>query len=390
MGKDDGKPGKLDKTFGMKNKKGNKNQQMIAQQQKMQRGGDDDYEKQRLREKKAAEDALNMVLFTEAKKKNEIKRAAEAACAKKQEEKAPDKRNIYEDSREAKEADGMESWDEEKLRSVIEGKGGAGERVKSEIVCKHFLDAIEKKNYGWFWECPNGGDKCQYRHCLPAGYVLKTDAKEVEKKELLLEDIIEEKRKAVVTRTPVTLERLQTWLQAKKDRQAAEEDKKLEEAKEQYKKGKRPAISGRALFTIDPSLFVDDDAAGGVDFEKGGGDDGDDDDDDQRGAVDLTPMAAPDRPITYAPAPAPEEAPAPAPAGSSELDGVDESAFADEDEDEDEDAAGAAVGAGVGEASSSAQGEAAASGPPPAPDLEGVDESLFLGEDFDDAEVDID
>lgn len=388
MGKDDKGP-KVDKTFGMKNKKGNKNQQMIAQQKKMQSGGDD-YEKQKLKEKKAAEDALNMVLFTEAKKKNELKRAAEAACAKKQEEKAPDKRNIYEDSREAKEKDSMDSWDEEKLRAVIEKKGGGGERVKSEIVCKHFLDAIEKRSYGWFWECPNGGDKCQYRHCLPAGYVLKSEAKEVVKTEVLLEDIIEEKRKAITTRTPVTLERLQVWLQAKKDRQAAEQDKKMEEAKEQYKKGKRPVISGRALFTIDPSLFVDDDAAGGVDFERDGGDD-DDDIADQRGSVDLTPMAAPERPITYAPAPAPEEAPAPAPAGPSDLDGVDESAFADEDEEADgDDAAGAAGAAGAGEASSSAQGEAAASGPPPAPDLEGVDESLFLGEDFDDAEVDID
>lgn len=36
-------------------------------------------------------------------------------------------------------------------------------------------DAVEKRTYGWFWECPNGGDKCQYRHALPEGYVLKRD-----------------------------------------------------------------------------------------------------------------------------------------------------------------------------------------------------------------------
>jgi hypothetical protein len=35
------------------------------------------------------------------------------------------------------------------------------------------LDAIESSKYGWFWECPNGGTKCIYQHCLPPGYVLK-------------------------------------------------------------------------------------------------------------------------------------------------------------------------------------------------------------------------
>ena len=41
----------------------------------------------------------------------------------------------------------MADWDEEKLRMVIEKKklGGDGERVKSDIVCKHFLDAIEQR-----------------------------------------------------------------------------------------------------------------------------------------------------------------------------------------------------------------------------------------------------
>ena len=40
-------------------------------------------------------------------------------------------------------------------------------------VCKHFLQAIEKGLYGWFWTCPNGGDKCIYRHALPPGFVFK-------------------------------------------------------------------------------------------------------------------------------------------------------------------------------------------------------------------------
>ena len=31
--------------------------------------------------------------------------------------------------------------------------------------------------FGWFWECPNGGEKCQYRHALPPGFVLKSQKK---------------------------------------------------------------------------------------------------------------------------------------------------------------------------------------------------------------------
>ncbi|KVI00014.1 hypothetical protein Ccrd_021768 [Cynara cardunculus var. scolymus] len=33
--------------------------------------------------------------------------------------------------------------------------------------CKHFLEAVEKKQYSWFWVCPNGGKDCHYRHALP-------------------------------------------------------------------------------------------------------------------------------------------------------------------------------------------------------------------------------
>ena len=54
-------------------------------------------------------------------------------------------------------------------------------------VCKHFLHAIEKGIYGWFWECPSG-DKCIYRHALPPGFVFKKQLKEQE--DLQLQDSI--------------------------------------------------------------------------------------------------------------------------------------------------------------------------------------------------------
>ena len=34
--------------------------------------------------------------------------------------------------------------------------------------------------FGWFWECPNGGEKCQYRHALPPGFILKSERKAAE------------------------------------------------------------------------------------------------------------------------------------------------------------------------------------------------------------------
>lgn len=64
-----------------------------------------------------------------------------------------------------------------------------------EQVCKYFLEAVEKKQYGWFWACPNGGKDCHYRHALPPGYVLKSQMKaliEEEAEKAPIEDEIED------------------------------------------------------------------------------------------------------------------------------------------------------------------------------------------------------
>lgn len=66
--------------------------------------------------------------------------------------------------------------------------------VSSVQVCKYFLDAVEKKQYGWFWECPNGGKNCHYRHALPPGYVLKSQMKALldeESEKISIEEEIE-------------------------------------------------------------------------------------------------------------------------------------------------------------------------------------------------------
>ena len=86
---------------------------------------------------------------------------------------------------------------------------------RTDIICQHFLDAVEKNLYGWLWECPNNGEKCIYTHALPAGYVLNREKKEQERAllagddsdEQTLEEKIEEERAALPNEglTPVTL-----------------------------------------------------------------------------------------------------------------------------------------------------------------------------------------
>lgn len=118
----------------------------------------------------------------------------------------------------------MDTWDQTKLEEVVLNKHG-NPRTTTDIVCKYFLDAIENQKYGWFWECPNGGEnvllssfkefcnidrtlptiepiellfllkigtECKYRHALPPGFVLKSlKKKEDDKEEISIEDFLE-------------------------------------------------------------------------------------------------------------------------------------------------------------------------------------------------------
>lgn len=147
---------------------------------------------------------------------------------------------------------------------------------RTDIICQHFLDAVEKNLYGWFWECPNNGAKCVYTHALPQGYVLERDRKEMEKARLLgddedeltLEEKIEEERAALPSTglTPVTLDSFNDWKKRKAQRKQQEiEDRIKEEAKKGDKKGMN-FLSGKALFKYDPTLFKDDEEAADEDI----------------------------------------------------------------------------------------------------------------------------
>lgn len=88
----------------------------------------------------------------------------------------------------------MEHWDEEQLKNVVSQNERKYTKQKpTEIVCKFFLDAIEKEKYNWNWTCPNGMN-CHYRHCLPPNFVFKKKNEKKEKVESNLEEEIDQER----------------------------------------------------------------------------------------------------------------------------------------------------------------------------------------------------
>ena len=145
--------------------------------------------------------------------------------------------------------------------------------VTTDKICSHFLDAIERSQYGYRWECPNKGNMCQYKHSLPEGYVLEQKGpanpleRDDEDGEQRIEDWIEEERAKLPSEglTPVTLETFMEW----KKKKAAEKEKEIEDKRkaEVKKKGGRGlnVLSGRALFKFDPTLFKDDEGAADAD-----------------------------------------------------------------------------------------------------------------------------
>ncbi|KYK55348.1 CCCH finger DNA binding protein [Drechmeria coniospora] len=272
-----------DRTFGMKNKKGAVAQKQIAQMTTNLKAGGTAEEKRkaaekaaREREKKAAEDArreaaelmnrpaqIQKVPFGVDPKTVLCIFYKKGDCEKGKKckfshdltiERKTEKKNLYSDSRAAedeekekeKKQETSADWDEEQLRKVVLSKKG-NQKTTTEKVCKFFISAIEDGKYGWFWICPNGGDKCMYKHALPPGFILKTKEQRAAEKALLdksplktltLEDFLEsERHKLTGTLTPVTPESFAKWKKDRLDKKAAEE---------QARKAKEN--TGRALF----------------------------------------------------------------------------------------------------------------------------------------------
>lgn len=173
-------------------------------------------------------------------------------------ERKREKLNIYCDQRDSN--DTMENWDENKLKEVVEKKHGEKEKglPKTDIICKNFLEALENSKYGWFWECPNGGDKCHYRHALPAGFVLKRDKKKEKKDEISIEELVENERaKVSLNTTKLTLESFMAWKKRKIEEKRNKNQKEMERKAAEFKAGKNIGLSGREMFTFNPDLVID-------------------------------------------------------------------------------------------------------------------------------------
>ncbi|XP_041646214.1 zinc finger CCCH domain-containing protein 15 [Cheilinus undulatus] len=298
-----------DKTFGLKNKKGAKQQKYIknvtqqvkyGQQSARQAAQAEADKTTKKADKKKELDELNE-LFKPVVAAQKVSKGVDpksvlcaffkqGQCTKGDKckfshdlsmERKCEKRSVYVDERdEDLEKDTMENWDEKKLEEVVNKKHGEAEKkkAKTQIVCKYFLDAIENNKYGWFWVCPGGGDSCMYRHALPPGFVLKKDKKKEEKEEeISLEELIENERAALgpdVTR--ITLETFLAWKKRKRQEKVDRAREEMEKKKADFKAGKSLVVSGREVFEFRPEL-VDDDDAEATDTKYANSDEEDDD-----------------------------------------------------------------------------------------------------------------
>uniref|UniRef100_A0A224XKZ0 Zinc finger CCCH domain-containing protein 15 n=1 Tax=Panstrongylus lignarius TaxID=156445 RepID=A0A224XKZ0_9HEMI len=267
-----------DKTFGLKNKKGAKQQKFIQQVEKQVKSGGVPARKQQEEPKKDKDAKLKeqkemAMLFKPVQKVEKGADPKSVICAFFKQgqctkgakckfshdlavERKSEKRSIYVDMRDNDMPQGDDKFMETMDRTGEDGKN----RPTTDIVCRYFLDAVEHNNYGWFWNCPNG-ENCIYRHALPQGYVLKKDKKKEKKDDLIsLEDLIEKERAALASTkfTKITLETFLAWkkrkLKEKKEAAQREEDKK----KQDYKAGKASGLSGREMFSFNPELAAGD------------------------------------------------------------------------------------------------------------------------------------
>jgi len=270
-----------DKTFGLKNKKGAKQQKFIQRvEHQVQHGGTKtarELEKEREKDKLKKDEKQKQLAELNAlfKPVQNLGKGADpksvlcqffkqGSCGKGNKckfshdlaiERKAEKRSIYSDARD-EEVDTSNMTPEEMqamfAKKEAEAKSG---RVKSHKVCKHFLEAVENSKYGWFWNCPNG-ENCIFRHALPPGYILKKDRKKADKREdITLEELVDRERSALgISVTPVTLQTFLAWKKRKLKEKEEAKKKDTDKKKKALDAGKSSGLSGRELFTFDPSM----------------------------------------------------------------------------------------------------------------------------------------
>uniref|UniRef100_A0A0X3PLA9 C3H1-type domain-containing protein n=1 Tax=Schistocephalus solidus TaxID=70667 RepID=A0A0X3PLA9_SCHSO len=270
-----------DKTFGLKNKKGAKQQKFVQQVQKQVIYGNksakdieraqQEKEQKKLEKKKEAEE-LN-TLFKPVAELQKISKGVDpksvlciffkqGTCTKGEKckfshdlsvERKTEKKNLYEDER-----GDMEQWDQAQLEDVISKKHGAQNKglPATTIICKYFLDAVEGNKYGWFWECPNGA-ACHYRHALPPNFVLRKDKKKMDeqKETITLDELIETERRALgLNQTKVTLQTFLAWKKRKREEKVAAGNAERAKKEANFTQGRLVGISGREMFEFNPDF----------------------------------------------------------------------------------------------------------------------------------------
>ena len=313
----------LDKTFGMKNKKGGAAQKQIKQieaqsaSNKSAEAKRKDAEKEAKRkEKEAAEQArketaelfkpvqTQKVPFGVDPKTVLCQFYKKGACEKGKKckfshnldvERKTEKKNLYVDQREGEEGsegaengegekkkDDMADWDEAKLRSVVMNKHGNPKTTTDKgmsfprssfnhdmdltltmlvTVCKYFIEAVEDGKYGWFWTCPNGGNNCKYKHSLPPGFVLKTKEQRAAER-------------ALADKSPMNTLTLEDWLETERHKLIGNLTPVTDES---FQKWKKERIDKKQA---EEEAKKAKDASGRALFESGGYEASDDDDDD--------------------------------------------------------------------------------------------------------------
>jgi hypothetical protein len=115
-------------------------------------------------------------------------------------------------------------------------------------------------------------DKCSYTHALQPGYVIKREVPtfdpDADPDVRTLEEIIEDERAALPsdTLTPVTFESFMEWKKKKLEEKEAGRKKKMEEEMKKAGSKIKNIMSGRALFALDPTVFLDDEDAYDADY----------------------------------------------------------------------------------------------------------------------------
>lgn len=247
-----------DKTFGMKNKNKSAKVGKYIEQVKKQASGGKKHEDHELKKKGKKEEEriepISKVLVTQKVpagvdpksllcqlfKKGECNRGDKCKFSHDMNvERRTPKIDLYSDQR---------TVNAEKKVPEVSGseKPSGGERTSTDIVCKYFLKAVEDKKYGWFWECPNGGEKCQYRHALPPGYEFPKEKTKSTEEEISMEEFLEKERHRVAGNTLITEESFRQWKASK-----------MEERKKKIVK--KDGLSGKDLFNADPARFSHED-----------------------------------------------------------------------------------------------------------------------------------